>query len=139
MVDGKNFIMALLAWEEMRHQTVNKIFIRRMDFTMRRNGVVTKGRFDLIWSETAEGSMTICDSFKDWRSAYLAFRYHASFCSHGYVNLRFAPTFWERSVNVVQRVSEDGKIGTKWYDGPMLVTEGDCDDSMYPRSSSSRL
>lgn len=90
---------------------------------MRKNGVVTKGRFDVIWSETAEGNMTVCDSFKDWHSAYRAFRYHASFCGHGYVNLRFAPIFWKRSVNVVQRVSEDCKIGTKWYDGAMTVKE----------------
>lgn len=119
-------IMALLAWEVVRLSTLNKIFILAHDITMTKNGVVTAGRFDVIWSETAEGSMTICDSFNDWRSAYSAFRYHASYCGHGYVNLRFAPLYWKRSVNVIQRVSEDGKIGAKWYDGAMVVREGEC-------------
>lgn len=118
--------MALLAWEVVRLSTLNKIFIRRMDFTMRKNAVVTKGQFHVIWSETAESSLVIQDSFSDWYSAYRAFRYHVSFCGHEYVSLRYSSDLFSPTISIVWYLCEHGQVGIKWYDGALVVREGDC-------------
>ncbi len=126
MVDSKNLIMALLAWEEMRLSTLNKIFIRRMDFTMRKNGIVTVGRFEVSWSVAVDSPDVYTDFFHDWYSAYHAFRYHSSFLGRGYVSVLFRPDLRSPARNLVWRILQEGQVCIKWYEGRVSFLEGKC-------------
>lgn len=121
VVDGKNLIMALLAWEEMRLQSVNKIFIRRIDFTMGKNRVVITRRFYVTWKEAINSRLTFTDVFYDWYSAYRAFRFHSSFCGHYYAALRFNPMSDSLRDNIVYRVRLKTCTWCRWYDGDLQI------------------
>lgn len=123
VVDGLKLIMALLAWEEVRLPTLNKIFILAHEITMEDFRIVRQA-FVVSWEDpvTKETEST---TFVRWKDAYHMFRFFASFLRYDYVSLYYDP-FTRHQVPVVRVVRNffDYPDAVSWYSSKWMPLEG---------------
>lgn len=106
--------MPLLAWEEMRLPTVNKIFIRRTDLTMGRN-VMVKGVF-MVRCQRCYGEVGSSRRFYSWSKAYHAFRFMSSFLGYDWVSIEYyAPH--QSARHIVSWLIMPFGFRVRWFEG----------------------